>query len=267
MVTTVGGEAARVLGDSGTFGVRSGSRTRLPWRGDERPVRAGRGPARRTAPLDHPCRRAAARHRAEGAVRPSPGRGHEGGRAGRGRRTAQCPRRGAARPGHVPRGQAHRVLRGGTAGAGHHAAAAGCSGGRPRRPGGVPGRSPGQGTAPTGRRTTRVGPRPRVDDEPARRDPPPARLTAVADPSRTELVRAGVDAMSIRTGRLPGPVPDVARELAVSERQLRNLFAEGVGLSPSTTPASTASVPYWPTPRNCPGPNSPPSPATTTSPT
>ncbi len=95
----------------------------------------------------------------------------------------------------------------------------------------------------------------------------PARLTAVADPSRTELVRAGVDAMSIRTGRLPGPVPDVARELAVSERQLRNLFAEGVGLSPSTTPASTASVPYWPTPRNCPGPNSPPSPATTTSPT
>lgn len=60
----------------------------------------------------------------------------------------------------------------------------------------------------------------------------PARLAAVADPSRTELVRAGVDAMSIRTGRLPGPVPDVARELAVSERQLRNLFAEGVGLSP-----------------------------------
>ncbi|MCX4814837.1 helix-turn-helix domain-containing protein [Streptomyces sp. NBC_01239] len=60
----------------------------------------------------------------------------------------------------------------------------------------------------------------------------PARLSAVADPSRTELVRAGVDAMSIRTGRLPGPVPDVARELAVSERQLRNLFAEGVGLSP-----------------------------------
>ncbi|MGW3309227.1 helix-turn-helix domain-containing protein [Streptomyces sp. NPDC001073] len=60
----------------------------------------------------------------------------------------------------------------------------------------------------------------------------PARLSAVADPYRTELVRAGVDAMSIRTGRLPGPVPDVARELAVSERQLRNLFAEGVGLSP-----------------------------------
>ncbi|MEW1640854.1 MULTISPECIES: helix-turn-helix domain-containing protein [unclassified Streptomyces] len=60
----------------------------------------------------------------------------------------------------------------------------------------------------------------------------PARLAATADPSRTRLVRAGVDAMSVRTGRLPGPVPDVARELAVSERQLRKLFAEGVGLSP-----------------------------------
>ncbi|MET7572220.1 helix-turn-helix domain-containing protein [Streptomyces sp. NPDC005492] len=60
----------------------------------------------------------------------------------------------------------------------------------------------------------------------------PERLATAADPSRTGLVRAGVDAMSIRTGHLPGPVPDVARELAVSERQLRNLFAEGVGLSP-----------------------------------
>jgi AraC-like DNA-binding protein len=60
----------------------------------------------------------------------------------------------------------------------------------------------------------------------------PARLPVAADPSRTELVRAGVHAMSIRTGHLPGPVPAVARELAVSERQLRNLFAEGVGLSP-----------------------------------
>lgn len=60
----------------------------------------------------------------------------------------------------------------------------------------------------------------------------PARLSAVEDPARTELVRAGVHAMSIRTGHLPGPVPDVARDLSVSERQLRNLFAEGVGLSP-----------------------------------
>ncbi|MEV6942883.1 helix-turn-helix domain-containing protein [Streptomyces sp. NPDC051172] len=57
-------------------------------------------------------------------------------------------------------------------------------------------------------------------------------LLAAADRSRTELVRAGVDAMSVRTGRTPAPVGDVARELAVSERQLRNLFTEGVGLSP-----------------------------------
>ena len=60
----------------------------------------------------------------------------------------------------------------------------------------------------------------------------PEWLAAAADRSRTELVRAGVDAMSVRTGRTPAPVGDVARELAVSERQLRNLFAEGVGLSP-----------------------------------
>ncbi|MFF4501039.1 helix-turn-helix domain-containing protein [Streptomyces sp. NPDC001401] len=60
----------------------------------------------------------------------------------------------------------------------------------------------------------------------------PERLAAATDPSRTELVRAGVDAMSVRTGRTPAQVAEVARELAVSERQLRNLFTEGVGLSP-----------------------------------
>ncbi|WP_405867871.1 MULTISPECIES: helix-turn-helix domain-containing protein [unclassified Streptomyces] len=60
----------------------------------------------------------------------------------------------------------------------------------------------------------------------------PERLAAAADRSRTELVRAGVDAMSLHSGRVPGQVGDVARDLAVSERQLRNLFAEGVGLSP-----------------------------------
>ncbi|MER6419383.1 helix-turn-helix domain-containing protein [Streptomyces sp. NPDC001137] len=60
----------------------------------------------------------------------------------------------------------------------------------------------------------------------------PEWLAAAANRSRTELVRAGVDAMSVRTGRTPAQVGDVARELAVSERQLRNLFAEGVGLSP-----------------------------------
>nr|WP_107907882.1 helix-turn-helix domain-containing protein [Streptomyces chartreusis] len=57
-------------------------------------------------------------------------------------------------------------------------------------------------------------------------------LSGAADRSRTALVTAGADALSMRTGRVPGPVRDVARELAVSERQLRNLFAEGVGLSP-----------------------------------
>ncbi|MEU2280621.1 helix-turn-helix domain-containing protein [Streptomyces sp. NPDC013178] len=60
----------------------------------------------------------------------------------------------------------------------------------------------------------------------------PERLATAADPSRTELLRAGVDALSLRTGRIPGQVAAVARELAVSERQLRNLFTEGVGLSP-----------------------------------
>lgn len=59
----------------------------------------------------------------------------------------------------------------------------------------------------------------------------PDRL-GTADHTRTELLRAGVDAMSIRTGHVPGQVREVARDLAVSERQLRNLFAEGVGLSP-----------------------------------
>lgn len=60
----------------------------------------------------------------------------------------------------------------------------------------------------------------------------PERLTAAADRTRSELVRAGVDALSVRIGHAPGQVSEVARELAVSERQLRNLFAEGVGLSP-----------------------------------
>ncbi|MFI6654338.1 helix-turn-helix domain-containing protein [Streptomyces sp. NPDC050523] len=60
----------------------------------------------------------------------------------------------------------------------------------------------------------------------------PERLAAAADRARVELVRAGVEAMSVRSGHVPGAVGDVARDLAVSERQLRNLFAEGVGLSP-----------------------------------
>jgi AraC-like DNA-binding protein len=60
----------------------------------------------------------------------------------------------------------------------------------------------------------------------------PERLATAADRTRTALVRAGVDAMSVRADRIPRQVGEVARELAVSERHLRNLFAEGVGLSP-----------------------------------
>ncbi|WP_327318715.1 AraC family transcriptional regulator [Streptomyces sp. NBC_01235] len=56
--------------------------------------------------------------------------------------------------------------------------------------------------------------------------PPPT------DGSRERLLRAAVDALSTRPDRTPAPVREVARELAVSERQLRNLFADGVGVSP-----------------------------------
>ncbi|MFE3034177.1 helix-turn-helix domain-containing protein [Streptomyces canus] len=60
----------------------------------------------------------------------------------------------------------------------------------------------------------------------------PDRLPTAADGARAELLRAAVAALSVRSGRTPGHVGEVARELAVSERQLRNLFSEGVGLSP-----------------------------------
>ncbi|MFC9458324.1 helix-turn-helix domain-containing protein [Streptomyces sp. NPDC058430] len=51
--------------------------------------------------------------------------------------------------------------------------------------------------------------------------------------TRDGLVRAAVEALSTAPGRdRPGTVTEVARQLAVSERQLRNLFADGVGLSP-----------------------------------
>ncbi|RZU23819.1 helix-turn-helix domain-containing protein [Streptomyces sp. BK239] len=49
---------------------------------------------------------------------------------------------------------------------------------------------------------------------------------------RDRLLRAAVAALSTRRDRAPAAVRDVARQLAVSERQLRNLFAEGIGLSP-----------------------------------
>jgi AraC-like DNA-binding protein len=60
----------------------------------------------------------------------------------------------------------------------------------------------------------------------------PEPLTASADGPRTALLRAGVDALSVRSGHAPAQVREVARELSVSERQLRNLFTEGVGVSP-----------------------------------
>lgn len=44
-----------------------------------------------------------------------------------------------------------------------------------------------------------------------------------------DLLRGAVDAI---TGGTPTPVPGLAADLAVSERQLRNLFTAGIGLSP-----------------------------------
>ncbi|MGX1478480.1 UNVERIFIED_CONTAM: AraC-like DNA-binding protein [Streptomyces canus] len=60
----------------------------------------------------------------------------------------------------------------------------------------------------------------------------PGLLPTAAGGTRTELLRAAVAALSVRSGHIPAHVGEVARELAVSERQLRNLFSEGVGLSP-----------------------------------
>ncbi|MGX1915873.1 helix-turn-helix domain-containing protein [Streptomyces phaeochromogenes] len=53
-----------------------------------------------------------------------------------------------------------------------------------------------------------------------------------ADRSRREVLRAAVEALSTDAGHVPSQVRELARRLAVSERQLRNLFAEGVGVSP-----------------------------------
>ncbi|WP_286250738.1 helix-turn-helix domain-containing protein [Streptomyces graminofaciens] len=50
--------------------------------------------------------------------------------------------------------------------------------------------------------------------------------------SRTGLLRAAVEAMSPSADHRPDGVRELARRLAVSERQLRNLFADGVGVSP-----------------------------------
>ncbi|MYW66693.1 helix-turn-helix domain-containing protein [Streptomyces sp. SID8379] len=54
-----------------------------------------------------------------------------------------------------------------------------------------------------------------------------------AELSRELLVRSAIDALSTRPGRpRPASVAVVAHRLSVSERQLRNLFTDSVGLSP-----------------------------------
>ncbi|WP_333741432.1 helix-turn-helix domain-containing protein [Streptomyces sp. IBSBF 2806] len=83
--------------------------------------------------------------------------------------------------------------------------------------------------APTARRLARelTGARPReITARLAGLLPPPT------DGARERLLRAAVDALSTRADRAPVTVRDVARELAISERQLRNLFTLGVGVSP-----------------------------------
>ncbi|TRO59656.1 MULTISPECIES: helix-turn-helix domain-containing protein [unclassified Streptomyces] len=62
----------------------------------------------------------------------------------------------------------------------------------------------------------------------------PGRLAADdgAGRSRREVLRAAVEALSTDVERVPSQVRELAARLAVSERQLRNLFAEGVGVSP-----------------------------------
>ncbi|MEU8201059.1 helix-turn-helix transcriptional regulator [Streptosporangium sp. NPDC049046] len=53
-----------------------------------------------------------------------------------------------------------------------------------------------------------------------------------SDGARGELVQAAVQALRGRTGKRRKPLPAIARHLAVSERHLRTVFAEAVGLPP-----------------------------------
>ncbi|WP_344056343.1 helix-turn-helix domain-containing protein [Microbispora corallina] len=55
---------------------------------------------------------------------------------------------------------------------------------------------------------------------------------APADAGRDRLLRAAARALAPRPDRRPEPVVAVARRLAVSERHLREVFTDGVGLSP-----------------------------------
>ncbi|NJP89306.1 AraC family transcriptional regulator [Nonomuraea sp. FMUSA5-5] len=50
--------------------------------------------------------------------------------------------------------------------------------------------------------------------------------------ARGELVRAAAEALEGHPGRRREPLPALARRLAVSERHLRDVFADGVGLPP-----------------------------------
>jgi AraC-like DNA-binding protein len=62
------------------------------------------------------------------------------------------------------------------------------------------------------------------------------------DLARTDLLCAAIDELT-PTGRRPEPLPGLARQLAVSERQLRSLFADGVGVAPKRL-ASISRVRY-----------------------
>ncbi|MEV0232851.1 helix-turn-helix domain-containing protein [Nonomuraea sp. NPDC050786] len=53
-----------------------------------------------------------------------------------------------------------------------------------------------------------------------------------ADLARSELVRAAAVALTRPSGQGREPVPAIARQLAVSERHLRGLFADDIGLPP-----------------------------------
>lgn len=55
---------------------------------------------------------------------------------------------------------------------------------------------------------------------------------APGDPQRDELLREATALLSADAGPRPGDVAAAARRLHISERHLRNLFADGVGLSP-----------------------------------
>lgn len=91
----------------------------------------------------------------------------------------------------------------------------------------------------------RLGPRPsagliRACIETAVRD----RLAVQSrhDLARTDLLCAAIDELT-PTGRRLEPLPGLARKLAVSERQLRNLFTDGVGVAPKRL-ASISRVRY-----------------------